>query len=146
MIARATKNQASALHALETACFAEAWSESSLLPLLENPDYLVLLERGDSQQSLAYLIGWQVGEDVELARIGVAPHARGQGRAGRILEAALEIWRARGARNVWLEVRASNEVARHLYESRGFERVGKRPDYYADGETALVLRLIVGAG
>jgi len=141
VIARAQKGDVADLHALETACFSETWSQTSLATLLENPDYLVLLERSESHQPLAYLIGWQTGADVELARIGVAPEARGQGKSGRILRAALEIWRAGGAGNVWLEVRQSNQLARSLYESRGFQTVGKRPNYYADGETALVLRL-----
>ncbi len=147
MILRATKNEVAQLHALEIACFAEAWSGKSLAQGLENPDYLTLLERdqcGDSPgEPLCYLIGWQIGADVELARIGVAPGARGQGHAGRMLDAALGIWRASGAQNVWLEVRESNGVARLLYQGRGFAPVGKRPDYYADGEAALILRLVL---
>lgn len=145
MISRARISDLLDLHALETICFAEAWSQISLSQLLENPDYLVLLERSESQQPQAYLIGWRIGADVELARIGVVPEARGQGKSGRILSAALEIWRANGAQNVWLEVRQSNIIARGLYESRGFKPVGKRPNYYADGETALVLGLQIAS-
>jgi len=141
VIGRATKNDGAALLALETACFSEIWSEKSLLLLLENPDYLTLLERDESGTARAYLIGWQIGEEAELARIGVRPAARGQGRSGPILKAALEIWRGQGARNVWLEVRESNQIARRLYASQNFLEVGKRANYYADGETALVLRL-----
>ncbi len=89
---------------------------------------------------LAYLIGWQIGEDVELARIGVAPEARGQGRATRILAAALRVWRTAGAQNVWLEVRESNLAACGLYRGCGFVQVASRANYYADGETALILR------
>ena len=47
--------------------------------------------------------------------------------------------RAQGA---WfLEVRASNAAAIQLYESAGFHRAGRRPDYYADpAEDAIVMR------
>ncbi|PQV65376.1 ribosomal-protein-alanine N-acetyltransferase [Abditibacterium utsteinense] len=141
MIVRATKNDVGALLTLETVCFAEAWSEKSLLKLLDNPAYLTLLERIATQEPLAYLIGWQTGEDAELARIGVASPARGQGRARQILDAALLIWRTAGVQNVWLEVRMSNAAALGLYQSRGFATVGKRPQYYADGEDAFVLCL-----
>lgn len=140
MIARAGTRDLAALQALETACFAEAWSEKSLVQLLQNPDYLVLLERED-EVPVGYLIGWQIAGEAELARIGVAPGARGQGRAGRILDAALKIWLASGRGGVWLEVREGNAAARRLYESRGFASVGKRANYYGDGETALVLKL-----
>jgi ribosomal-protein-alanine N-acetyltransferase len=41
---------------------------------------------------------------------------------------------------VFLEVRASNAVARRLYRSRGFQPVGRRPAYYRQPtEDALVL-------
>jgi ribosomal-protein-alanine N-acetyltransferase len=64
------------------------------------------------------------------------PHRRqGVGRA-------LLRWTLRqldGCTDVWLEVRASNHVARELYTSEGFTPIGIRPRYYADGEDALVL-------
>jgi ribosomal-protein-alanine N-acetyltransferase len=51
---------------------------------------------------------------------------------------------------LWLEVRASNDRARHVYRQRGFVEVGRRPRYYpaARGarEDAVVMRLAVAAG
>ena len=43
-----------------------------------------------------------------------------------------------GARHLTLEVRVSNEGARHLYQRFGFAPVGVRKDYYRD-EDALVM-------
>jgi ribosomal-protein-alanine N-acetyltransferase len=126
---------------LETACFSESWSGKALLSLLENSAYLVLLERDVRGDARAYLIGWQVGEEAELARLGVAPVARGQGIGAALVEYALPIWRTAGVQSVFLEVRESNQIARRLYASRGFAEVGLRAGYYADGENALVLRL-----
>ncbi len=141
MIQRAQKGDLAALQALETECFSEAWSEKSLLQLLDNPDYLTLLERDAEGNALTYLIGWQIAGEAELARIGVTLAARRQGLAGQMLHAALLIWRTARVQNVWLEVRQSNVAARRLYEKRGFTVVGTRKNYYADGEDALVLRL-----
>lgn len=141
MIARAQKGDLAALQALETECFSEAWSEKSLLQLLDNPDYLTLLERDGQGNARAYLIGWQIAGEAELARIGVTKAARRQGLAGQMLHAALLIWRTANVGNVWLEVRQSNIAAQRLYARRGFGVVGTRKNYYADGEDALVLRL-----
>jgi len=140
VISRANPADLSALFELETACFSEPWSEKSLLNLLENPVYLVLLERDSKAKARGYLIGWQVGEDAELARVGVMPEARGQGIGGLLVEYAIPIWRTGGARNIFLEVRQSNGVARRLYQARGFEEIGRRSNYYQNDETAIVLR------
>jgi len=49
---------------------------------------------------------------------------------------------ARGARQVFLEVRADNPVATALYDSAGFAAVGRRPHYYQpDDVDAVVMRL-----
>lgn len=140
MIERAATGDLAALRALELACFSPAWSGAALAPLLQNPAYLVLIERAEAGETRAYLIGWQIGEDAELARLGVFPNARGQGIAGSLVDSALSIWRESGVRNVFLEVRQSNQIARRLYTARNFEEIGKRVNYYDDGETALVLK------
>jgi [ribosomal protein S18]-alanine N-acetyltransferase len=47
---------------------------------------------------------------------------------------------------VWLEVRPSNAAARRLYESRGFQLIGRRRGYYrAPVEDALVMRREIDA-
>jgi ribosomal-protein-alanine N-acetyltransferase len=58
-----------------------------------------------------------------------------------LLDAALAEARARGADEIFLEVRNSNAPARALYGSRGFKEVGRRPNYYRRPvEDAIVLR------
>ncbi len=129
-----------ALCALERAVFPTFWSEKALRELLSDPKYLVLLHRDELGAPIAYLIGWTVGDEAELARIGVLPEFRGRGVARKLLDEGLEIWRKRGAARVWLEVRESNAAALGLYESRGFQVVGKRAGYYDNGEAALLMR------
>ena len=46
-----------------------------------------------------------------------------------------------GSRQLTLEVRVSNESAQALYAQLGFERVGRRKNYYLNPrEDALILR------
>ncbi|MFB6159790.1 MAG: GNAT family N-acetyltransferase [Haloferacaceae archaeon] len=68
-----------------------------------------------------------------LAELVVAPDRRRRGHGGALLDALL----ARADR-VTVRVAPDNEAALALYRSRGFERVGREPDAFADGP-ALVL-------
>ena len=84
-------------------------------------------------------------EEVHLLNITVAPTYQRQGWA-RVLLDALALWaRGRQAQWLWLEVRASNLRAQHVYETHGFRRVGERKRYYpaAQGqrEDAVVMSL-----
>ena len=62
--------------------------------------------------------------------IGVRAHARGRGIGATILDELLAWSREAGAREIFLDVRPSNEGAIGLYESRGFVEIGRRPRYF----------------
>ena len=67
---------------------------------------------------------------------------RGLGR--RLVTAMVDLGRAYGASDLFLEVRPSNATAIRLYQSLGLAQVGLRRGYYqaADGrEDAIVMRL-----
>ena len=76
------------------------------------------------------------------AYAAVAEASRGEGTGRALLDAMVGTAVDRGARRVFLEVRADNPVAQHLYTVRGFRPVGRRPRYYQpDGVDAVVMRL-----
>ena len=82
-----------------------------------------------------------VVDEAEIANLAVEPAARRSGAGRLLLDSALGEAAARGVRTVYLEVRESNEAARSLYASRGFDEIGRRRAYYAHPrEDALVLR------
>jgi RimJ/RimL family protein N-acetyltransferase len=65
----------------------------------------------------------------ELAGMYVAPEFRRRGLGGELLDAALAHARALpGVRQLKLSVNAANQVARSLYQSRGFACVGVEPE------------------
>lgn len=73
---------------------------------------------------------------------------RGLGR--RLLQSLLDIARAAGMEEAFLEVRPSNVSALRLYQAMGFEQIGLRKGYYPahEGrEDAVVfkIRLVAGA-
>ena len=76
----------------------------------------------------AMLRGWDEGYEVPSFGIYVSPEARGRGLGGQLLDHAIEYAHAQGALSVMLKVYGTNEVARHLYEARGFQFRERTPD------------------
>lgn len=72
---------------------------------------------------------------VQLTTNFVAPWARGHGLATLLVKEAERIAKAEGYKVINLDVRETMESAMRLYESQGFQRIGKHP-YYAivDGQ------------
>ncbi len=87
---------------------------------------------------IGFVVGWSVAQETHILDVAVCPHHRRQG-VGRALVNAL--LRACDNPVALLEVRASNRAAQQLYESLGFQVVGKREKYYKDGEGALLMTL-----
>jgi len=88
---------------------------------------------------VGHAVASAAGEDAELQRIAVAPAYRRRGLASELLAAVEARAAADGATRLLLEVREDNTTAAAFYESRGFEEVGRRRDYYRDGAAAVVL-------
>ena len=79
--------------------------------------------------------------EADMMNIAVHPDFRRQGVARALILALIGELKKRGSRCLTLEVRASNDPARALYESLGFAHVGTRRNYYQNPkEDALILR------
>jgi [ribosomal protein S18]-alanine N-acetyltransferase len=76
--------------------------------------------------------------EMEILNLAVEPEARRSGVATALMREALAHHRG----EVFLEVRQSNEGARALYRSLGFQDAGIRQRYYVDPpEDGIVMRL-----
>ena len=84
-------------------------------------------------------LGWSLAGEGEVLRLAVDPACRRQGLGGLLLTALEARLVARGAGQLFLEVRADNRAAIALYHTQGYHRSGVRPRYYADGCDALML-------
>jgi ribosomal-protein-alanine N-acetyltransferase len=137
----AESGDVAALVALERLCFGEgAWGAGAVTGALRPGPALVWEEEG---QLLGYALAAVVLDEAELHRIGVAPTSRGQGIAIALLDALEAAAQTQGAERLFLEVRADNAPAIGLYERQGFEKIGRRPRYYADGVDALLFALVI---
>jgi ribosomal-protein-alanine N-acetyltransferase len=94
---------------------------------------------GGNGTPVGYLVVFYSDEAAYVAELAVAPEHRREGRARRLLVAAFDHLREEGCSRIRLAVHPDNEPARRLYESLGFEEVGREEEYYADGSEALVM-------
>lgn len=137
MIERAGPAHAAALAAIHHAAFppGQRWGPDAMVLQLELPGVFVLYDaRG------AMVMARVAAEEAEILTLAVLPGQRRQGLARTLLEEAARQCEALGAATLFLEVATRNQAARALYAAQGFEEIGRRRGYYADGDDALVLR------
>lgn len=141
-IRMATAEDAEVLAKLERDCFLASWSEETILATLSRRDFVGAIVECENQ-AVGYVIGLSLFENAEILRIAVSPQKRRLGFGAWALDFFLAQVKARGAEQVFLEVRISNESAISLYTSRGFEQLRERENYYENGETAVEMRKIL---
>jgi ribosomal-protein-alanine N-acetyltransferase len=91
-------------------------------------------------QIKGYILGGVLFEEAEIFNVAVPPEYRKQGFAKRLMTAFEEVVKSQGALVCFLEVRVSNLSALCLYQKFGYEKIGVRKKYYADGEDAFVMK------
>jgi ribosomal-protein-alanine N-acetyltransferase len=137
----ATIEDVGAVVAIEKAAFSDPWSENAFHEALSHPAVFFACARCGGDDIAGYVVAWFAADEGEIANLAVSPIAWGGGVGRALLTSALDVAASRGASAVYLEVRDSNERARRLYRSSGFEEVGRRRRYYRHPvEDAIVLR------
>ncbi|MGQ0561881.1 MAG: ribosomal protein S18-alanine N-acetyltransferase [Gemmatimonadota bacterium] len=126
---------------IELATFTMPWSEATFRGLLRRTDSDLLVADWDGR-IVGYSVFWAVTDQGELGNVAVTQEYRGRGIGRKLVEAVLERAVERGVREIFLEVRKSNQCAQNLYRTFGFQEVGKRRNYYVEpAEDALVMKL-----
>ena len=148
MIRDATAADADAIFRLEAECLGpDAWSrglvEAGVSGDVPTVHYLVV---EDSAEVSAYAAASIVADIAELQRIAVRPAARRRGHATALLDAVIERAVAGRADRLLIEVREANDDALAFYAASGFVEVDRRPRYYRDGTTAVVMRRPLAGG
>ena len=145
-IRHARPADAPAIAALERRCFSDPWSAASFREALDSTwSFGLVAENKPEGEVAGYFIGRDAAGMGEVLNLAVAPEWRRQGVARALLDAGIAALAARGADEIFLEVRESNVQAQALYTSAGFRVVGQRAAYYrSPREDALVLRREAG--
>ncbi len=133
-----THDDLKAVVAIERESFKDPWSIHSFQTELETNRMALYLVGSLQGRVVAYIGAWIVLNEVHITTLAVDKAYRRRGIASRMIGALAEMTGPRGASCLTLEVRPSNEAARHFYEKLGFEVLGRRKHYYAD-EDALIM-------
>ncbi len=118
---------------IELSTFTLPWSRESYLSELDNKyaNYFIV----DFEGEIAGYGGiWVVFEEAHITNVAVGENFRGCG-FGRALMTELERHaRQKKAGYIFLEVRASNNVALEMYKRLGYRVTGLRKGYYSDNQ------------
>lgn len=131
-----------AVHALEVRAYEYPWTMGIFRDCLR-ADYPAWVLQADERIVGYFLLSLAAGE-AHVLNVCIAPELQGQGHGRALLHALLQVARMRRAERVFLEVRPSNTGAIQLYDSEGFNEIGRRPRYYParnGREDALVMAL-----
>lgn len=127
--------------ALQCACHLYPWSRETFASCLTD-QYFAWQMRCDGQLA-GFYVGLQVLDEGTLMDIGLAPPQRGKGLSAPLLAHFIQECQKRGIQDIWLEVRASNAAAIHLYKKFGFSLIETRKQYYPHPngrEDALIMK------
>ena len=155
-VRRADASDADAVVRLAAAAGVD-WSAAQVTEEIEKGNALVAVPAGTKtradanadadadEENVAYgfVVAWVIGDvEVQILEVATLPSMRRRGIASALVRAALDLAPAADAN---LECRASNAAAYRLYEKLGFDQVGKRAKYYADGEDCLLMTRVAPA-
>ena len=128
---------------------APHWPESAYLTALDpasTPRRLAIVALGKQVTDLqGFIVATLLTPEAELESIAIAAASQRLGLGSRLFHAVAAELQAAGARDVFLEVRASNHSALAFYRSLGFSQTGLRRGYYKDPvDDAVVMELRLG--
>ena len=126
---------------VEAESFTNPWTREMYTWELQNRTVCHIFVARTRECSVAgFCAFWLVLDEIHINNVAVRPQFRGVGIGTALLHHALREGKQLGARRATLEVRASNEAARRLYERLGFYVAATRRNYYTKPvEDALIL-------
>ena len=126
---------------VEAESFTNPWTREMYTWELQNRTVCHIFVARTRECSVAgFCAFWLVLDEIHINNVAVRPQFRGAGIGTALLHHALHEGKQLGARRATLEVRASNEAARRLYERLGFYVAATRRNYYTKPvEDALIL-------
>ena len=128
---------------VEFTAYSHPWTRGNFTDAMASGYQTQLLVAGD--HLLGYFVAMKGVDEVHLLNLVVAPEYQRQGWSQVLLD-ALALWaRGQDAQWLWLEARASNTRAVHVYKAHGYRLVGTRRNYYpaenGQREDAVVMSL-----
>ncbi|SMX39111.1 GNAT family N-acetyltransferase [Octadecabacter ascidiaceicola] len=120
-----------------TAFGGNGWPEEDFAQYLDDPN--VFLHGSDA----SFVVLRLAGPEAEILTLASDPECQGRGLATRNLERALRILGHQGVQEIFLDVAEDNTPALALYARCGFTEFSRRPNYYANGATAICMKSVL---
>lgn len=122
------------LQVLEAVYAVSPWSLAQIETDLASPQLHYWLARAGSQV-LGFLAVQETDFEAEILQIAVQPAYQGQGIASRLFE------QLPAGKDLFLEVRVSNQAAQLFYKKQAFKEIAVRKGYYHDpSEDAVIMK------
>jgi ribosomal-protein-alanine N-acetyltransferase len=126
---------------VEGESFTNPWTRDMYAWELQNRSVChILVVRTADCPVAGFCAFWLVFDEIHINNLAIRPRFRAQGIGTALMHHVLAEAKDLGARRATLEVRASNDGARRLYERLGFYVAATRRSYYSNPvEDALIL-------
>jgi ribosomal-protein-alanine N-acetyltransferase len=123
---------------IERLSFAAPWSPESFRQELagELAHYFAALRAG---RVIGYCGYWNIVGEAHITNVAVHPDFRGRRVGARLLETMLADIQNRNIRGITLEVREDNLTAIRLYKGFGFQKKGRRKNYYQKEKKSAII-------
>ena len=129
------------IHAIESECFSEPWTEQSIISQLPDANHVFLVAL-DGDHVIGYVGMMNVLDEGYISNVAVTSAYRRQKIADALINELMKRAESLQLSFVTLEVRESNEPAKTLYKKHGFEIVGVRKGYYTKPKENAVLMTV----
>ena len=119
--------------------FNDGWSENQLKSAFSSGRFYVLgaIEDGKTVGFISFSVSI---DTCDIETVLIKKEFRRKGYAGALIDFAERVMQEKGVKEVFLEVRQTNESAKALYFKKGYKKISIRKNYYSDLENAEVLK------
>lgn len=125
-----------ALAQTHTAAFDGAgWTTADFERYLDDPKIYIA---GDATCFAVFRV---IGPEAEVLTLATHPNVQGRGRATAMFNTAIAALQDRGVADIFLDVADTNLAALALYTRLGFDAFSERAQYYANGSSAICMKL-----
>ncbi len=122
---------------IEYEVFQHPWTIDQLAFEISNEpvSQTFVLEINDSL--IGYVMTLNTENEIQIINIAISKDEQGNGYGKQLLHHIIQ--KVPRTASIFLEVRASNNIANQLYIAAGFQEIGRRSSYYPDNEDAIVM-------
>jgi tRNA threonylcarbamoyl adenosine modification protein YeaZ/ribosomal-protein-alanine acetyltransferase len=138
----AKPTDADVLSALHMQCFEKSWTAEMLRSACSSPNASTLIME-NAGVACGFIQAQTAAGEAEILTLCVLPMLRRHGLAYLLLGGLVADLKMRGVKKLFLEVASRNDAAMGLYVRAGFHEIGRRRAYYANGDDALTMALVL---